>query len=167
MVSMSSDAKVMEYFPALLTKEQCKESVERYTGFYRRDGFCMMPATLKETGEFIGIIGMQTMRDAVPGLAQPAVEIGWRLTQAAQGKGLATEGAHAIVQHAFDTLRLPRVVAITAVQNVPSRHVMEKLGMQHMPTLDFDHPRVPEGHPYRRHVLYSLSNPAIAERTEE
>jgi hypothetical protein len=34
---------------------------------------------------------------------------------------------------------------------------MEKLGMRHNPADDFDHPKVPEGHPLRRHVLYRIS----------
>jgi len=38
--------------------------------------------------------------------------------------------------------------------NLPSRRVMEKIGMTRHPADDFDHPRVPEGHPLRRHVLY-------------
>jgi ribosomal-protein-alanine N-acetyltransferase len=33
---------------------------------------------------------------------------------------------------------------------------MERLGMTHDPDDDFDHPRVPEGSPLRRHVLYRL-----------
>lgn len=28
--------------------------------------------------------------------------------------------------------------------------------MHHAPADDFDHPRLPEGHPLRRHVLYRL-----------
>jgi hypothetical protein len=41
--------------------------------------------------------------------------------------------------------------------------VMEKLGMTHRPELDFDHPRVPAGHQYQRHTLYSLRNPVSPE----
>lgn len=33
---------------------------------------------------------------------------------------------------------------------------MKKLGMVHDPGADFDHPRLPEGHALRRHVLYRL-----------
>jgi ribosomal-protein-alanine N-acetyltransferase len=33
---------------------------------------------------------------------------------------------------------------------------MEKLGMAHDPAEDFDHPKLPDGHPLRRHVLYRL-----------
>jgi RimJ/RimL family protein N-acetyltransferase len=34
---------------------------------------------------------------------------------------------------------------------------MERLGMRHDPADDFEHPRVPVGHPLRSHVLYRLS----------
>jgi hypothetical protein len=34
---------------------------------------------------------------------------------------------------------------------------MEKLGMTRDPADDFDHPKLPAGHPLRRHVLYRLS----------
>jgi len=37
---------------------------------------------------------------------------------------------------------------------------MERLGMTHDPADDFEHPRVPEGHPLRRHVLYRIRRPA-------
>jgi ribosomal-protein-alanine N-acetyltransferase len=33
---------------------------------------------------------------------------------------------------------------------------MEKIGLTHDPNDDFDHPRLSEGHPLRRHVLYRL-----------
>jgi hypothetical protein len=31
--------------------------------------------------------------------------------------------------------------------------------MTHDPADDFDHPRLPAGHPQRRHVMYRLSRP--------
>ncbi|MGH9416229.1 MAG: GNAT family N-acetyltransferase [Terriglobales bacterium] len=84
------------------------------------------------------------------------MEIGWRLAAAHWGRGLATEGACAVAAHAFGTLRLPELLSWTVPANVRSRRVMEKLGMSHNPADDFDHPRLPEGHPLRGHVLYRL-----------
>jgi len=49
-------------------------------------------------------------------------------------------------------------VSFTVPANVRSRAVMERLGMTHDPTDDFDHPRLPEGDPLRRHVLYRLDH---------
>ena len=59
-------------------------------------------------------------------------------------------------------LGLGEIVSFTVVANAPSRAVMERLGMTHDAEGDFDHPRVPEGSPLRRHVLYRLraSRPA-------
>ena len=48
------------------------------------------------------------------------------------------------------------LVSFTVPANRKSRRVMEKLGMAHDPSDDFDHPRLPEGHPLRWHVLYGL-----------
>jgi hypothetical protein len=40
--------------------------------------------------------------------------------------------------------------------------VMEKLGMTHSASADFDHPLLAEGHPLQRHVLYRLRRPEPA-----
>jgi RimJ/RimL family protein N-acetyltransferase len=160
---MNADPVVMHFFEAPLRREQSDEAIDRYLAAFDREGFSFFAATLHDTGAFVGTIGLQTMRDVVPNLPQPAVEIGWRLTQASQGKGLATEGAQAIVDFAFSELGLNELVAITALPNQPSRRVMEKIGMTHRPELDFNHPRVPAGHQYERHTLYSLRNPNSSE----
>jgi RimJ/RimL family protein N-acetyltransferase len=155
---MNADPAVMTYFAAIMTPEESNTAIDRYLFQLDRDGFTMFAAEILETGDFAGVIGMQTMRDIVPNLPQPAVEIGWRLCRSSQNKGFATEGAQALIDHAFTELRLPEVVAITAEGNTASRHVMEKLGMTHRPDLTFDHPRVPTGHPHQRHALYALSS---------
>jgi ribosomal-protein-alanine N-acetyltransferase len=104
--------------------------------------------------QFIGFVGLMRATFAAP--FTPAVEIGWRLARPYWNRGYATEGARAVLTFAFDTLRLPEVVSFTAAINLPSRRVMEKLGMRHDPAEDFDHPRVPAGSPVRRHVLYRI-----------
>ena len=162
---MNADRIVMHYFEAPFTRQQSNDAIDRYLPAFDREGFSFFAVTLRDTGDFVGTIGLQTMRDVVPNLPQPAVEIGWRLAQSAQGKGFATEGARAIVDFAFNKLGINEVVAITALPNRASRHVMEKLGMSHRPELDFDHPRVPAGHQYQRHTLYSLRNPNSNEVT--
>jgi RimJ/RimL family protein N-acetyltransferase len=160
--AMNADPAVMTYFASTMTPQESDASLARFQAAYDHDGFGFLVAELRDTGAFAGIIGAQTMRDAVPNLPQPAVEIGWRLPSALHGEGLATEGARATVDFCFSTLNLPEVVAITALGNRPSRRVMEKLGMTHRPDLDFDHPRVPAGHPHLRHTLYQLKNPSLA-----
>ncbi len=157
---MNADPQVREFFPGLLTKEQSDASARTFQAAIARNGFGMFAAELLATREFTGFIGLQTMNFAIPGLAQPAVEIGWRLARTHWSKGLATEGAQAVVRYAFETLALNEIVAITVPANIRSRRVMQKLGMTHLPELDFDHPRIAPGHPLRRHVLYLLHSEA-------
>jgi RimJ/RimL family protein N-acetyltransferase len=154
---MNADPRVREFFPSILTREESDAEVRRFQSTFARDGYCMFAAEVVATGQFAGFIGLQTMNFAVPSLAQPAVETGWRLSVANWGKGLATEGARGVIQYAFAILKLRELVAITVPANLRSRRVMEKIGMKHLQELDFDHPRVPEGHPLRAHLVYALT----------
>lgn len=74
------------------------------------------------------------------------IEIGWRLVRAAWGRGIASEAAAALVRHAFDTVRLPRVVADIAAANAGLLNVARKLGMRRVGV-------VQDGIPYVRHRL--------------
>src|SRR5450631_3922342 len=95
--AMNADPEVMTFFPALMTPEESDANSTRFQDAYDREGFGFLTAEFRSTGAFAGIIGAQTMRDVVPNLPQPAVEIGWRLPRAFHGQGLATEGARATV----------------------------------------------------------------------
>ena len=86
----------------------------------------------------------------------PAVEVGWRVSRTFWGRGYAPEAAAASIRFGFEAMGLPEIVANTVPQNASSRRVMEKLGMSHDAMDNFDYPRVAEGHPLRRQVLYRL-----------
>jgi RimJ/RimL family protein N-acetyltransferase len=81
----------------------------------------------------------------------------WMLARDAWGQGYAVEAANVICQRAFGDLGIEEVVSFTVSANTRSRRVMERLGMAHHEAEDFDHPRLPEDHPLRRHVLYRLT----------
>ncbi|HEX6151511.1 GNAT family N-acetyltransferase [Nocardioides sp.] len=59
-----------------------------------------------------------------------AAELGYRLRRTAWGRGYATEGSRAMLDHGFGTVGLARVWGETMAVNAGSRHVMEKLGMR-------------------------------------
>lgn len=155
---MNADPRVMEFFPQPLSREESDAGVDRIEAGFEEHGFGLYAAELIEDGSFIGSIGLAVPE--FPAHFMPCVEIAWRLAAAYWGRGLATEGARAVVQHAFSDLGLQELVSFTVPANVRSRRVMEKLGMTRQPADDFDHPGVPEGHPLRRHVLYRLQNHA-------
>jgi RimJ/RimL family protein N-acetyltransferase len=151
---LSSDPRVMEFMPGHLTRPESDLLVHRINEHFRKHGFGLFAAQLREDRTFIGYLGL-----AVPTFEAsftPCVEIGWRLAVFHWGRGLATEGARAVVKHAFDGLGLDEIVSFTVPENARSRRVMEKIGMKHDESEDFDHPNLPEGHSLRRHVLYRL-----------
>lgn len=163
--AMNADPQVRRYFSSRLTPEESDASVARFIRMYALDGYGFMATELRETSEFIGLIGIQQMSFLLPGRSVPAVEIGWRLNEKSWGKGLATEGARACLDLAFNEFQLPEIVAFTIPANLPSRRVMEKLGMTRNPEDDFDDPRIPAGNPCQRHVLYRVKREAWLDRS--
>jgi ribosomal-protein-alanine N-acetyltransferase len=152
---INSDPRVMKFFAARLSRVESDDLAARIVQHMALHGFGLFAAELREAAQFAGFIGLSIPRFEAP--FTPSVEIGWRLDAALWNRGLATEGARAVLRFAFDTLCLPEVVSFTVPANLSSRRVMEKLGMTHDPADDFDHPLLPEG-PLRRHVLYRLKN---------
>jgi ribosomal-protein-alanine N-acetyltransferase len=58
------------------------------------------------------------------------IEIGYRLHPDYWNRGLITEAARAVRDHAFANLKLPRVISLVHPENIPSRRVAEKNGMK-------------------------------------
>ncbi len=158
--AMNADRRVMEFFPALLSQEESDARAARIEAHFERHGFGLWAVEVPGVVPFAGFVGLGVVDFAAP--FTPCVEIGWRLAAANWGRGYATEGARAALAFAFDTVGLAEVVSFTVPANVRSRRVMEKLGMTHQPSDDFDHPLLPEGHWLKRHVLYRIARPQLA-----
>lgn len=151
---MNSDARVMEFFPGTLSREESDALADKIEAHFAERGFGLCAAELKEERKFIGFIGL-----AVPSFEAhftPCVEIGWRLAAECWGRGLATEGARRVVQLGFEELGLEEIVSFTTMANARSQRVMDRIGMHRDASEEFDHPGLPEGHPLGRHVLYRL-----------
>lgn len=153
-VRLNADPEVMRFFPDIMTAKKTTAMVERIGAHFSAHGFGLWAAEIKETGEFIGFIGMHHVRDELPFC--PAIEIGWRLSKDSWGKGYAQEGARAALAYAFSGLGLEEVVSFTAVVNQPSINVMKKVGMTRDKLGDFEHSMVPDGSPLKAHVLYRI-----------
>jgi RimJ/RimL family protein N-acetyltransferase len=160
--ALNADPQVMEHMGGLLDRAASDASAASIRAHFAQHGFGLWAVEVKGVADFIGFVGL-----AVPGFQAhftPCVEIGWRLARAHWGRGYATEGAAATADFAFDRAGLEQLVSFTVPANRRSRAVMERLGMTHDAADDFDHPRLPEGHLLRRHVLYRLKRAAWLEK---
>ncbi|GGR10564.1 GNAT family N-acetyltransferase [Deinococcus ruber] len=58
-------------------------------------------------------------------------ELGFTFSPEVQGQGYATEAASAVLEYAFGTLQLHRVIAGTDPRNHPSARLLRRLGFRH------------------------------------
>lgn len=152
--ALNADPQVMEFFPKVLTRAESDAVAGRIRDHFARHGFGFWAVEAPGAADFVGFVGL-----AVPSFAAhftPCVEIGWRLARAHWGHGYATEAATAALAFGFGAHALEEIVAFTVPANISSRRVMGRLGMRRLPSDDFEHPAIPEGHPLRPHVLYRL-----------
>ena len=153
-VAMNADPEVRRYFSSVQTETEALAEAGRARANLARRGWGMWALEIPGRLPFAGMVGLNVPSFEAPFM--PVVEMGWRLPRAAWGQGWASEAAAAAAAFGFDVLGLDELVAFTTLTNQPSRRVMTRLGMQHDPAEDFDHPTVPEGHPFRLHTLYRL-----------
>ena len=152
--ALNGDAETMRFFPAPLTRAESDAFALHIGETIEREGWGLWAVEAPGEADFVGFVGLA--RPSFEAHFTPAVEVGWRLAREHWGKGYASEAARVAVAYGFVELGLDEIVSFTSRLNTPSIRVMERIGMTHDPADDFDHPRVPEGHPLRPHVLYRL-----------
>jgi RimJ/RimL family protein N-acetyltransferase len=80
---------------------------------------------LKETGMLVGDCAMKIEEHDTR-----QAEIGSTLSRAYQGRGIASEAVSSVLEYAFVTLGLHRVLAITDCAHVASVALLERLGLR-------------------------------------
>ncbi|MEM1399417.1 MAG: GNAT family N-acetyltransferase [Pseudomonadota bacterium] len=153
--ALNADARVMEHFPSVKSRAESDGQVTRFAKHFDDHGFGLWAVEVKDGAPFIGFVGLMVPHFDAPFM--PCVEIGWRLAFDQWGKGYATEAARRAIDDGFTRLGLSELVSFTVEANVRSRAVMDRLGMTHDPSGDFDHPLIDKNDPTCRHVLYRLS----------
>lgn len=135
LAALYGDPRVMRFItvqpPALAEVES--RILPQYLREYRE-----LPAVLgsfaaieRGTAQMVGRFSLKPANSY--GLAG-GTELGYRLYPAFWGRGLATEGARALIALAFERLHLDRVVATTMADNAASWRVLEKCGLRRVKT---------------------------------
>jgi len=167
---LNADPAVMEHLPGTLSRAESDAFAARVRSEMAERGFGLWAIETPGVAPFIGFTGLAVPRfeahftgkrsaqrgRSPSGVIHDCVEVGWRLAREHWGRGYAPEAAGKALAYAFGPLGLDEIVSFTAVGNLRSRRVMEKLGMTRDPADDFDHPSLAPGHPLRRHVLYRI-----------
>ncbi|HEY1062098.1 MAG TPA: GNAT family N-acetyltransferase [Daejeonella sp.] len=153
MSAINADEKVMEFFPAIASKDQTIEFIEKMQKQFKEKGFCYFAVDKLENNEFIGFIGLS--EKLFEAEFTPCIDIGWRLSSEEWNKGYAGEGAKRCLEYANEVLKLEKIVSIAPKINVKSEKVMKKIGMEKV--LEFEHPLLINDERLRDCVLYQIT----------
>ena len=118
MHAINTDAAVVEFLGPALTSEQSDAGLDRQERSFDERGFGLWCVEVKGGPACIGFVGLWAPDFDAP--FTPCVEIGWRLARPHWGHGYATEAAKQVLRIAFGSLKLPELIATTAVGNLRS-----------------------------------------------
>jgi RimJ/RimL family protein N-acetyltransferase len=152
----NADPIVMRFLGGVLTREASDAYAQRAQQHLADHGFCKWAVEAPGVASFIGGVGLSHMRYEAS--FTPAIEVAWRLHRRFWGQGYATEAARAAMEDGFTRVGLREIVAVTALGNLPSQRVMERLGMTR--SIEYDHPLLSMDSKLRRHILYRLAAPS-------
>ncbi|SOD11630.1 GNAT family N-acetyltransferase [Pedobacter xixiisoli] len=91
----------------------------------------------KSTGNFVGWTGFKLITELTNNHVNYH-DLGYRLIEKYWGKGVATETAKACLKYAFETLKLEVVYGICDVDNIASKNILQKCGLQVIETFNYD-----------------------------
>jgi RimJ/RimL family protein N-acetyltransferase len=114
----------MRFSPGPYTRKQTRAVLQKFLNWNQAGLPSQFAVVLRENGVLLGYCGFLHH----PELAEE-VEIGYRLDPAYWNRGLITEAARAVRDHAFVDLKLSRVISLIHPENIPSRRVAEKIGL--------------------------------------
>ena len=130
-VALCADPEVMRYigYGSTRTREQSIKAIEGFEHNFDDRGYSAFCVADRGTDECLGFCGF-LVPDFLPEV-MPAVEIGWRLSRASWGRGLATEAAEACMDwYGNSGFDWDPLVAICHVDNRASERVMQKVGFR-------------------------------------
>jgi ribosomal-protein-alanine N-acetyltransferase len=116
------DPVAMEFWPRTRTREEIISQIERYQQWYRHCGYGLWAVELKETGEFVGRVGLIHQDEGI--------EVAYALVPRHWHRGYAAEAAQACRDWAFTHLDCDRVISLVHTRNLPSCRVAERNGMR-------------------------------------
>ena len=126
MAELFANSDFMRFSLGVFTeRQQTIDFIDKVIAWDRADVPSQFAVIPRGEDTVIGYCGFHHHAE-VPG----EVEIGYRLHPDYWNRGLITEAARAVRDHAFAALKLPRVISLVHPENIPSRRVAEKNGMK-------------------------------------
>ena len=139
MFEMDSDPDVHKYVgkKPVETIERSREVIEFVRKQYLDNGIGRWAVLEKESGEFMGWTGFKLMRETINAHTN-FYDFGYRLKRKFWGQGLATESGRGVLEYGIKLLQINEVYAMTDIDNLASKRVLEKLGFIYKGNFNYD-----------------------------
>lgn len=128
---MAVDPRVTQYVGDGSTwgPDRINEVFDRQIRHWEQFGFGWRSATEEVDASWVGFIGINHVGPEASEIVEDEIEIGWWLSPSSWGKRLATEGAFALRDEAFERVGLDRLIGRYQPDNLASGRIMERIGM--------------------------------------
>ena len=143
-VRLWSDSAVMRFIGGALGRDKAEERLLAEIEHAEALGVQYWPIFLLANGAHAGCCGLAPRK-----VADGIYELGFHVRRMLWGKGLATEAARGVIEHAFRTLGAAELFAGHHPANRASQHILEKLGFVYT----HDEPYGPTATDHRCYVL--------------
>ena len=132
LTALYADAEVTRFLGGPRSRDEMEQVLKEYIREYEITGHSFFATLQKSDQRFIGQCGL--LNQEVEGV--PEVELGYVLAPQYWQRGLALEGTQALKDYGFQQLGFPRLISLIPPDNVASRHIAEKIGMQYERDVD-------------------------------
>lgn len=132
--ALRSDPDVMRYIGKLQTKEEVRDFIKLGPDYFDKYGLDFFSVFEKQTGQFVGQAGLFHLAFD---MKQSDIELAYRIHQKFWGQGYTTEAAKVLIKYGFEQLSLPKIIAMHHQDNLASKRVIEKAGLQYTKMIDY------------------------------
>ena len=121
--SIEADPLVRKFVDGkCLSREEAGHYVKMNMDSYAENGFGRFAVRSKTSKRLIGMCGFLRQDEEI--------DFGYRYSAETWGKGIGYEAANKVLNYGLEHLKLKKICAGVAIENIPSIKILEKLGFE-------------------------------------
>ena len=121
--SIEADPLVRKFVDGkCLSREEAGHYVKMSMDSYAVNGFGRFAVRSKTSKRLIGMCGLLRQDEEI--------DFGYRYSAETWGKGIGYEAANKVLNYGLEHLKLKKICAGVAIENIPSIKILEKLGFE-------------------------------------
>ena len=129
--SIEADPLVRKFVDGkCLSREEAGHYVKMNMDSYAENGFGRFAVRSKTSKRLIGMCGFLRQDEEI--------DFGYRYSAETWGKGIGYEAANKVLNYGLEHLKLKKICAGVAIENIPSIKILEKLGFKFEKNFFFD-----------------------------